>query len=245
MRSLSAAELIRVWERGVNQTPVDRALTVLTAVSAESSDALAMLSVGRRDARLVEVYEQIFGQGFAAFAECSQCHERLEYSISRTDLAGRTTKEEEQDETPVTLEIGKMSLQLRRPNTFDLRAVSQCTEISMARRMFAERCIVGARTGENPIDAHTLPDAAVEQVAERLAEADPQAEILVDLTCPVCGNGWQVVFDIESFLWTKVSAFAQRLLHEVHVLAEAYGWAERDILGLTAVRRQFYLEMVG
>jgi hypothetical protein len=67
---------------------------------------------------------------------------------------------------------------------------------------------------------------------------------LIDLSCPACGHGWQVIFDIESFLWAKVSALAKRLLHEVHGLASAYGWTERDILALPAVRRQFYLEMI-
>jgi hypothetical protein len=225
----------------MSQSLVDRALTVLGAVSSESPDELAALSVGRRDARLLEVYEQIFGPTLAAFAECSQCRERLEYSISTTDLGGR--KPEEQDET-VTLEVGEMSLQLRPPNTLDLSAVSQCNEISTARRMLAERCIVEARNGEHPIDLSALPDAAVEQVAESLAKADPQAEVLIDLSCPACGHGWQVIFDIESFLWAKVSALAKRLLHEVHGLASAYGWTERDILALPAVRRQFYLEMI-
>jgi hypothetical protein len=243
MRSLSAAELIRMWERGMSQSPVDRALTVLTAVSAESPAELAILCVGRRDARLVQVYEHIFGRMCAAFAECSRCHERLEYSISTTDLAGRTT--EQLDESAVMLEIGEISLQLRPPNTLDLSAVSKCDELSSARRVLAERCIVEARRGETPLDAYTLTDAAVEQVAQCLAKVDPQADILVDLTCPACGHVWQLIFDIESFLWTKVSALAKRLLREVHVLAEAYGWAERDILALTAVRRQFYLEMVG
>ena len=243
MRSLSAAELIRVWEQGMRQSPVGRALTLLAAVSPESEDELAKLSVGRRDARLLEVYEQIFGRTLAAFSECSQCHESLEYSISTTDFAGSTT--EDQGEQTVTLEIGEMSLQLRQPNTLDLSALSKCDELSAARRMLAERCIVEARNGEHPIDPGMLSDAAVERVAECLAKADPQAEVLIDLTCPACGHAWQLIFDIEWFLWAKVSALAKRLLHDVHILAVAYGWAEREILALTAVRRQFYLEMVG
>jgi hypothetical protein len=32
------------------------------------------------------------------------------------------------------------------------------------------------------------------------------------------------------------------LLDEVHVLARAYGWNEREILGLSAARRAAYLE---
>jgi len=241
MRSLSAAELIRTWERGLCQAPVDRALTLLAAVSPEPQEELAKLSVGRRDARLLEVYEQHFGSTLAAFAECPQCQERLEYSVNTGDLARSGGKLEEAE---LALEVGEMSLQLRPPNSVDLSAVRECADVEIARRMLMERCIVNARCAERSISPGALSDSAVEQVAECLAKADPQAESLIDLACPACGHSWQLLFDIEWFLWAKLNSLAKRLLREVHVLAEAYGWTERDILALTAVRRQFYLERV-
>ncbi len=41
-----------------------------------------------------------------------------------------------------------------------------------------------------------------------------------------------------------MEARAKRLLSEVHALASAYGWSEREILGLSVARREFYLGMV-
>jgi|SRR5215469_984800 len=242
MRSLSAAELIRAWERGSSRAPVDRALTLLAAVTTESPEELARKSVGRRDARLLETYEQHFGRTLNAFAECPECGERLEYNITTSDLVRNGG--EHQQETDLSLVMGEISLKVRPPNSLDLSAVMGCADLAAARRMLAERCVVEAHSGTNPIAADALPEAALEQVAACLAKADPQAEVLIDLTCPSCGHGWQVIFDIESFLWAKVSALAKRLLHEVHLLAGAYGWAESDILAMSAVRRQFYLEMV-
>src|SRR5262245_19931164 len=87
MRPLSASELLGVWERGMAQHPLDRALTLLAACSGEPCDSLASLSIGRRDARLLQVYEQIFGTSLAAFAECPSCRERLEYTVSVRDMA--------------------------------------------------------------------------------------------------------------------------------------------------------------
>ena len=55
---------------------------------------------------------------------------------------------------------------------------------------------------------------------------------------------WRAVFDIVTFFWSEIEAWACRILREVHILASAYGWCERDILALTSARRQFYLEMV-
>jgi hypothetical protein len=47
-----------------------------------------------------------------------------------------------------------------------------------------------------------------------------------------------------SYLWAEVHSWALRTLHEVNVLASAYGWRESDILALSQWRRQAYLEMV-
>ena len=69
--------------------------------------------------------------------------------------------------------------------------------------------------------------------------------MLIDLECSACGRRWQVVLDIESFLWTKFGGLARRLLREVHALARAYGWREPDILAMSATRRHYYLEMAG
>jgi hypothetical protein len=80
-------------------------------------------------------------------------------------------------------------------------------------------------------------------LAQQMAECDPQAEILLNLTCPACNHYWQILFDIVAFFWSEISVQAKRLLHEVHTLARFYGWREADILAMSAVRRQFYLDL--
>jgi hypothetical protein len=90
-----------------------------------------------------------------------------------------------------------------------------------------------------------LPADVLGAVEDQMAAADPQADVRLALSCPACGHQWQEVFDIVSFLWGEVQAWALRLLREVHTLASAYGWSEADILALSPQRRQMYLEMVG
>ena len=85
---------------------------------------------------------------------------------------------------------------------------------------------------------------AARQAAACLAKADPQADVLINLHCAACQHPWQVALEIECFLWAKLNALAKRLLREVHVLAQTYGWRETDILAMSAVRRQIYLEMI-
>jgi hypothetical protein len=108
-----------------------------------------------------------------------------------------------------------------------------------------KRCVLEASFGGSAIPLETLSQATMTRVSAYLAEADPHAEILVELTCPACRYRWRVMMDIEYFLWAKVSALAKRLLREVHFLAQAYGWSEPEILALSSIRRQSYLEMAG
>ncbi len=58
------------------------------------------------------------------------------------------------------------------------------------------------------------------------------------------GFVFSVAFDIVSFLWNELNAWAIRTLREVHILASAYGWSETDILAMSPWRRQFYLEVL-
>lgn len=239
MRSLSASQLMDVWERGANEHPVDRALTLLSACCEETRAELAALSIGRRDARLLEAYERLFGPALEAFAQCPRCGERLEYRLSIRELAVPLPESEQ----PMIVHTAEASLHLRLPNSLDLRAASECPGLDEARKLLLERCV--EREGQPGVPVEDLPESTVEQIASCLAHADPQAETLIDLTCCACQHAWQVLLDIEGFLWAKVRAMARRLLQEVHALARAYGWREHDILALSAVRRQAYLEMAG
>jgi hypothetical protein len=90
----------------------------------------------------------------------------------------------------------------------------------------------------------TLPEATIAALAEQMEKHDPLAEIRLAMDCSACGCDWYMLFDIVSFFWTELSAEVKRLLRDVHSIARVYGWREADILCMSTVRRQFYLEMV-
>jgi len=250
MRALSASELLTVWERGSGQTPVERALALLSAACAgPSPEALARLSLGRRDALLLDLREQTFGPTMASLANCPACGERLEMTFDAADLraqpggaegpTGGATGE------PLTLRVGDYEVSFRLPDSFDLAAAAGRSGEAEAAALILERCLVDARRGDERLTASQLPSDVGEAVARRMAEADPQAEVLLNLACPACGAGWLEPFDIESYFWGEVDAWAQRVLLEVHALASRYGWSEADILNMSAWRRRFYLNLFG
>jgi hypothetical protein len=93
-----------------------------------------------------------------------------------------------------------------------------------------------------PISA--LPAQVAAAIADCMGQADPQTDVQLDLTCPACGHDWRAPFDIVSYLWSEINAWAGRLLGEVHTLAFTYGWDEADILAMSSARRRRYLEMI-
>jgi hypothetical protein len=245
MRAISASEMIAVWERGAAQHPVDRALTLLEACCGEPRERLAQASIGQRDALLLLVHQQLFGDVLQAFAECPQCRERLEYSLSTREIAARSQTGGIDSESHLSFVDGGMQVQLRLPNSFDLGAVAASTDMATARRLLAERCVIEMTRERKTVPVSELTDSAVDRIAAHLASADPQADVVIDLTCAACCHAWQVILEIESFLWIKISSLAKRLLRDVHALARAYGWSEQEILSLSPLRRHAYLEMVG
>jgi len=243
MSPLSAPDILRVWELGQGRHPVDRALLFLAlAYSEKTRDELAGLRIGQRDMYLLALYQRTFGAAVNGFAACPQCGERLEFSVMVSDLL--VTSPTRQDEQEHTLKTRELEVRFRSLNSWDLAAVVNCENTAVARRLLAQRCVLHAIVGGEVIPPAELPDEILSSLAQCLADCDPQAELLFELTCPACGHHWIALFDIESFLWAEICAQAKRLFREVHTLAQAYGWHESDILSMSTSRRQMYLEMV-
>jgi hypothetical protein len=241
MRRLSASEFVEVWESGLDRDPVARGLALLARCSDDSRETLAALPIGRRDVRLLDIQERLFGPTMDAFAECPACSEPLEYSLDAAELRGSNNAD---PESQPMLHADGFHLRLRLPNSQDLEAAARMHDASTARRFLLESCVVEALHEGSPVPSGAVPDSLSDQMEACIADADPQTEILIRLCCSACHHSWQVLFDIERFLWVKFSMVAKRLLREVHTLARAYGWSEAEILSLSANRRQAYLEMV-
>ena len=244
MHALTPQQILTVWEAGLGQHPVERALTILLHASdGEAGRALAelsLLSLGERDRRLLHVREQTFGRALDAYAECRACGERLEFSLTTDSICVHADKPASNGR----LRVDEVELTLRLPDSNDLIALRSCNDMESARVRLMERCIVESRQNGKAIAAGALPANVVAFAAARMTELDPQAEVLIDLCCPTCKASQQILFDIAAFFWSEIAACAKRLLREVHLLARAYCWRESDILAMSASRRHCYLAMV-
>ncbi|NJN85848.1 MAG: phage baseplate protein [Leptolyngbyaceae cyanobacterium SL_7_1] len=243
MQCLSADQILQVWELGQTQHPIDRALTLLGfALPDRSRQALSRLSIGQRDALLLRLRQRMFGEAMESFAVCPSCGESLEFTLKATEL--RLVEPSLAEPPAYEWSIADYTLTVTLPTSQDLAAVVDCSDLATAQATLTQRCIQQVSCAGVAIAPHSLPDAVLQQLAQQMADSDPQAELGLDLTCPACQSDWQVVFDIATFFWTELSVQAKRLLREVHRLARSYGWREADILAMSAMRRQFYLDLV-
>jgi len=243
MRALSTSELLRVWERGRSEPPYSRAFFLLSAACPEQSpDELAKISIGGRDARLLTLREWTFGPRLTCVTACPSCGERLEINMNVADIR---TEVPESKNADFHLELDEYRVDFRLPCTVDLSEASISGDRENMRTALIRRCILKARRDDEEVATDRLPAPVIEAVVAGIAELDPQADTHLALTCPGCSHRWHTLFDIVSFYWSEIQAWALRILREVHILASAYGWREADILDMNSLRRQSYLSMVG
>lgn len=243
MRILSDQEVLRVWETGLEQHPVDRALSILaTALPGTDRNQLAVLSVGRRDGHLMDIRETNFGSRVSGVAECPDCRELLEWNLNVGDI--RVPRGDVGEGGTNRLVVGGYELLYRLPDSTDLAAVAVDGDPQSGRDVLLRRCVLEARHEDTRVEVHCMPESVASELAAEMEARDPQAETLLDFACPKCGLRWQALFDILTFLWSEICGRAKHLLNEVHSLAHAYGWDEEDILNMSDARRRFYLDKV-
>ena len=244
MRTPTPAQLLQVWERGGSASAAARGLLLLGCCGdAERSVAeLAALPLGQRDALLLELRERLFGAAIDVVASCPQCAATVEAAFRCGDLR-LASPDGEAPALEHDASVQDMRVRFRLPDSSDLIALEPCGDAGAAHALLLERCVLDAESAGEPRDVHGLSADLQAGIAQAMAQADPQADLQLAFRCPDCGLAWQPLFDVASFLWQELHAWALRMLREVDTLAQTYHWSEADILALSPRRRQAYLEL--
>jgi hypothetical protein len=228
--------LLDAWEEGIAASHTRRALGLLGAANpGMSSTQLAELSLGERDVALLRLRGDLFGDHVQAIGSCPACGAELDIAFGVSALLG-SLPETHGDPGPAEVVVDGYAALVRPPTSSDVLAVLEGEPAREPGARLLDRCVV-------PI---TEPSAgrAPAAVAEEIFRLDPGASIELALDCPECAHRWTEVLDVVGFVWAEVNAWARRTLRQVHTLARAYGWRERDILAMTPRRRAAYLGLV-
>lgn len=238
----------------MGRTPLEQALIILgVAFHQSTSNALAQLTIAQRDTALFLLRERIFGSQLNGLADCPACKERLELAFDAEYVrsmklltAMADSSFPDADSSVTTLLIKDYKIDIRLPNSADLLKLRDLIDEGGAQRHLLKACIVSITDcDEQVLPDSELPDPIKQMVMEQIGQMAALANLTISTTCPGCGYQWEIIFDIVSYFWSEINAWATRMIRETHILASTYGWCESDILEMSALRRQHYLELIG
>ncbi|MEU3660516.1 hypothetical protein AB0E77_12285 [Streptomyces sp. NPDC032940] len=232
---LTETQVLHLWETGAGHAPPARALLLAETVAPPGED-VGDLPLSELNALLLDLREGSFGAALPCAADCPNCDEPLEVTVTADELRAPGRRNiPGPSRAPLTLRAEGYEVVYRPLTGRDLLAIDPASP--EARRVLLSRCVLASEPGGDP-----LPEKVLERIAQRLADVDPGADTVLSLACPYCRHPWAAALDVAAYLWAEVEGCARRLLHEVHTLARVYGWSESEVLAVSPARRRFYLE---
>jgi hypothetical protein len=231
VRTPTAAQLLDLWDAGARAAPCDRAQMLLQFAWPDAT--VAQWPMGFMNARLLELRSALFGAAWDCVADCPAC---MQVAEVRLDTAAMVAAAPNGGATPQpawhAVDTNNGTTQFRLPVLGDLT-----TWTSGARLLHA----IVAAPDRQAVDV--APATRVE-IERQLLRLDPLAAIDIVMDCPACGHRWREAAEVTGMLWAELSVLARHLLGDVARLAAVFGWSEPQILALSPVRRQHYLDMV-
>ena len=180
-----------------------RCLCRLGPVSTVTAEIARSLSVGDREALVLHLRCLTLGDTMSCVLTCPACAEKLDsICISRNCccrpirmraicMRCRSARQ--------TLHVGALSPSQRRRSGAgggDGRRCAGCRGGFLLRRACRKSSTSGPERRCRPIPAR--PRRAL---AGKMAELDPQAEILLDLVCPACSETFRIPFDMADYFY--------------------------------------------
>lgn len=220
-------DLLSLEDAGEALSPPRRAL--LLAAHAPGPPPDAGEPVGHTHARLLRLHQELAGSMMEGTVGCPSCAATVELSVDCEELLA---SEPEVLVHPAPLATGSGTVAWRPVSYDDLAAAAETEDECQAVAAVLSRCVDGEVT-----------DQLRPSLCTAMAQADPLAEIEVELACPECGEPVHALLDVLDFTWARVVARAQALLVEIDVLARVYSWSEAEILALPSARRRRFVEL--
>lgn len=245
MNTLNGQQLLYLWEIGHYLHPLDRALTILSVALPDApASELINLTLGQRNALLFLVRKATFGDSLNHVVNCPECGEQMEFSQKIKDLL-KIAPDPETIPSSIEFDYQDYRLVCQVPTSLDIANIINQEDDhlhSIAKKVTLQSVLELHHKGKM-IENSVLPEELVPEIIKKLQEADSFAELFSRIDCVKCQFSWKAVFEIGDYLWQEISTHAKMLMRDVDYLSKSYGWSEHEILAMTAMRRQRYIEL--
>jgi hypothetical protein len=233
-----------------------RCVLRLGPVEPVGADLVRRLNAGDREALLFHIRRLTCGEHISCLLSCANCNKKMDLDLQIAEfLLPPYPHSQEIHEVDIDDSGNCYRVRFRVPNGEDQEAVASAAEqsVNAAEEIVLRRCIErvdsvdggSTEAGSSQKDKLCdLPDVVLRELPARMAALDPQAEILLDLTCPECAAGFIVPFDAGDYFFRELALHERELYREVHALSLHYHWSEDAALGLSRRKRQTYFELL-
>lgn len=240
LRPLDGADEVFLLESAGGLLPAHRTTALLARCldrlgpwEPPAPEQVRALTVGDREALLLHLRRLTLGDRIECVLRCPEpaCGEKMDLDL---DVAGLLVPPFPEPAPWYEAEVGERQVRFRLPTGADQEAAAflALADPEGAAGLLLRRCVEDAS------------GVSEEAVAALMAERDPQAELVLQLSCPVCGREFEMPFDVAAFFFQELAARAAVLYREVHRLALAYHWSEAEILAMSGRKRRLYLELL-
>jgi len=223
-----------------------RCLLRLGPMEPVTSDAVKQLTVGDREALLLRLRQITLGDRIACVLSCPACASTMDLDLQIRELLIPPYPHAREFHQAELIDEGhSYTVVFRLPNGSDQEAAAQVAAESVddAADFVLRRCVAEIKREDDPALGN-LPHVVRQALPQKMAELDPQAEVLLNLTCPECTAGFVVPFDIGDYLYREFSSREREFYRGVHALSLYYHWTEHAILGLSRRKRDLYLDLL-
>jgi len=200
------------------------------------------LTVGDREALLLHLRRLSFGSRIECVLNCPQCREKLDLDLSANDLL-LPPYSHPQAEYEAQLGDGYQGC-FRLPTGADQAQIAALAQVDLeaAEQALIDRCLSAVSYHDQTLER--LPETLNAALADQMAQLDPQAELSIQMDCPICSTAFETLLDMAQFLAAEIANHSRLLNREIHTLALYYHWSEAEILHLPMRRRQTYLRLL-
>jgi hypothetical protein len=208
------------------------------------TDLVSSMTLGDRIAILLHLRRLTYGEIMSCEINCPSCKEIVSVQISVSDILQQPPSSELQpNKSEYEVSIDSYALKLRLPNGKDQEALLSLDKGSNISH-YTQHALKSLIFSACPALPDQLSIDFLAKVSSKLAELDPQSDIVFNITCPFCNYIFQAPFIVEDFIFREIASRLQLLEEEVHWLAFHYHWNEDEILSLPVRRRKRYVELI-
>lgn len=224
-----------------------RCITRMDGVKEVTDDVVGRLTVGDREALLLHLRRLTRGEQMQCILNCPQadCNELMDIELSVSDLLQPTYQKPE----PVygdTVESAdrKFRVRFRLPTGIDQEAAAlkAGTDVQAGGELLLRRCVETVFDDED-IEIEWSYEI-LKDLPTKMARLDPQAELILNLTCPICKESFSTLFDTGAYLLQEITSTSDDLYYQIHLLALHYHWSESEILSMNISKRHRYINLL-